>query len=74
MIGLIESKRNHFSILTTQLEGVSPLHSLNRGYAFVTNKDGQNIKSVKKIKKGTSLETKLSDGSFISRVEKINSD
>jgi len=74
MIGLIESKRNHFSILTTQLEGVSPLHSLNRGYALVTNKDGQNIKSVKKIKKGTSLETKLSDGSFISRVEKINSD
>ena len=74
MNGLIESKRNSFSVMTAQLEGASPLQSLSRGYALVTNEDGQNIKSVKKIKTGASVKTKLSDGSFISRVEKINSD
>ena len=74
IIGLIESKRNHFSVMTAQLEGASPLQSLSRGYALVTNEDGRNIKSVKKIKTGASVKTKLSDGSFISRVEKIDSD
>ena len=74
MIGLIESKRNHFSVMTAQLEGASPLQSLSRGYALVTNEDGRNIKSIKKIKTGASVKTKLSDGSFISRVEKIDSD
>lgn len=74
MIGLIESKRNRFSVMTAQLEGASPLQSLSRGYALVTNEDGRNIKSVKKIKTGASVKTKLSDGSFISRVEKIDSD
>ena len=48
IIGLIESKRNHFSVMTAQLEGASPLQSLSRGYALVTNEDGRNIKSVKK--------------------------
>ena len=74
MIALIESKRNRFSVMTAQLEGASPLQSLSRGYALVTNEDGRNIKSVKKIKTGASVKTKLSDGSFISRVEKIDSD
>ena len=74
MIVLIESKRNHFSVMTAQLEGASPLQSLSRGYALVTNEDGRNIKSIKKIKTGASVKTKLSDGSFISRVEKIDSD
>ena len=74
IIGLIESKRNRFSVMTAQLEGASPLQSLSRGYALVTNEDGRNIKSVKKIKTGASVKTKLSDGSFISRVEKIDSD
>ena len=74
IIGLIESKRNRFSVMTAQLEGASPLQSLSRGYALVTNEDGRNIKSVKKIKSGASVKTKLSDGSFVSRVEKIDSD
>ena len=74
IIGLIESKRNRFSVMTAQFEGASPLQSLSRGYALVTNEDGRNIKSVKKIKTGASVKTKLSDGSFVSRVEKIDSD
>ena len=70
----IERKRNRFSILTTQLESASPLQLLNRGYAVVTNKDGQSIKTVKDIKAGVTVRTKLSDGSFLSNVEKVETD
>ena len=70
----IERKRNRFSILTTQLESASPLQLLNRGYAVVTNEGGQSIKTVKDIKTGVTVKTKLSDGSFLSNVEKVETD
>ena len=74
MTGAIERKSNQFSILATQLEGASPLQLLSRGYAVVTNEDDQNIKTVKDIKAGTTVRTKLSDGSFVSNVEKVETD
>ena len=74
MTGTIERKSNRFSILATQLEGASPLQLLSRGYAVVTNEDDQNIKTVKDIKAGTTVRTKLSDGSFVSNVEKVETD
>ena len=74
MTGAIERKSNRFSILATQLEGASPLQLLSRGYAVVTNEDDQNIKTVKDIKAGTTVRTKLSDGSFVSNVEKVETD
>jgi exodeoxyribonuclease VII large subunit len=74
MTGSIERKSNQFSILATQLEGASPLQLLSRGYAVVTNEDDQNIKTVKDIKAGTTVRTKLSDGSFVSNVEKVETD
>ena len=74
MMALIGNKKNQFNLLTAQLDGASPLQALNRGYALITTEDDRSIKSVKKIKKGASVKTKLSDGSFISKVEKIDSD
>ena len=74
MAGLIEYKKNQFTLLTAQLDGASPLQALNRGYALITTEDDRSIKSVKKIKKGACVKTKLSDGFFISKVEKIDSD
>ena len=74
LMGIIESKKNRFSILTTQLESASPLQLLNRGYAVVTTKDDKSIKSIRNISPGASVKTKLSDGSFMSKVEKIDKD
>ena len=74
MTALIGNKKNQFNLLTAQLDGASPLQALNRGYALITTEDDRSIKSVKKIKKGVSVKTKLSDGFFISKVEKIDSD
>ena len=74
MMALIGNKKNQFNLLTAQLDGASPLQALNRGYALITTEDDRSIKSVKKIKKGASVKTKLSDGFFISKVEKIDSD
>ena len=74
MMALIGNKKNQFNLLTAQLDGASPLQALNRGYALITTEDDRSIKSVKKIKKGAAVKTKLSDGFFISKVEKIDSD
>ena len=74
LMGIIESKKNRFSILTTQLESASPLQLLNRGYAVVTTKDDKSIKSIRNISPGASVKTKLSDGSFVSKVERIDKD
>lgn len=74
LMGIIESKKNRFSILTTQLESASPLQLLNRGYAVVTTKDDKSIKSIRNISPGASVKTKLSDGSFMSKVERIDKD
>ena len=74
MTALIGNKKNQFNLLTAQLDGASPLQALNRGYALITTEDDRSIKSVRKIKKGSSVKTKLSDGFFISKVEKIDSD
>ncbi len=74
MMALIGNKKNQFNLLTAQLDGASPLQALNRGYALITTEDDRSIKSVRKIKKGSSVKTKLSDGFFISKVEKIDSD
>ena len=74
MTALIGNKKNQFNLLTAQLDGASPLQALNRGYALITTEDDRSIKSVKKIKKGASVKTKLSVGFFISKVEKIDSD
>ncbi len=52
LMGIIESKKNRFSILTTQLESASPLQLLNRGYAVVTTKDDKSIKSIRNISPG----------------------
>ena len=74
MTALIGNKKNQFNLLTAQLDGASPLQALNRGYALITTEDDRSIKSVKKIKKGASVKTILSDGFFISKVERIDSD
>lgn len=57
------------------LHSVSPLATLNRGYALVTDADsGQIIRSTKQLKNGSKLRTRLAHGQFTSRVEKLLDD
>jgi exodeoxyribonuclease VII large subunit len=57
------------------LHTVSPLATLNRGYALVIQQpSGQIIRSTEQLKPGDSVETRLAQGRFISQISSIDRD
>jgi exodeoxyribonuclease VII large subunit len=55
------------------LHAVSPLATLNRGYALVIHQpSGQIIRSTQQLKPGDMVETRLAEGRFSSQIKKIN--
>ncbi len=73
--GISLSQRNFTNQLTKfkrNLEILSPLSILDRGYAIVTNKNGKAIKSFKEVTKDELLRTRLSQGSIDVSVQDTN--
>lgn len=54
-----------------KLNTVSPLATLQRGYAIVTNADGHVVTDAAELKNGEVIETRLSRGSLQARVEQV---
>ncbi len=61
--------RARWQALDARLHSLSPLGVLDRGYALVLNELGTVIRSTAQVAAGDRITTRLSDGSFISRVE-----
>jgi exodeoxyribonuclease VII large subunit len=57
--------------LAARLRTLSPLAVLDRGYALVLDGEGRLVKSASQLTRGDALMTRLSDGSFTSRVDAI---
>jgi len=56
------------------LHAVSPLATLNRGYALVIHQpSGQIIRSTEQLKPGDTVETRVAQGRFTSQVKDIDS-
>ena len=72
MKNLIDKKKLMLESITTNLNAISPLAVLDRGYAIVMNENGQALKSSKDIKVGDTVTTRLGDGGFTSNVSKKN--
>jgi exodeoxyribonuclease VII large subunit len=68
---LIESSGAKLNALDARLHTLSPLAVLDRGYALVLSREGTLIRSAAQLSPGENLTTRLSDGSFTSRVETI---
>ena len=66
---MMEASRARLHALDAQLNSLSPLAVLDRGYALVLNAQGGLVRSVQQVAPGDSVRTRLSDGSFTSRVE-----
>lgn len=66
-------RKDYLALLEKRCELVHPLNILKRGYSM-TLQDGKALTSVKSMKKGGIMETRLLDGSILSKAEKINSD
>ncbi|NDG83504.1 MAG: exodeoxyribonuclease VII large subunit [Proteobacteria bacterium] len=59
---LIERKKTRLERLVTQLNALSPLNVLSRGYALVQQESGKVIRSAKEVKSGDALKLRFSDG------------
>lgn len=68
-----EMFKNRLSLGLSRLEALSPLKVLARGYSVSSLLPSKMvIKSVKDVKAGDSLQTRLKDGLIISNIEKID--
>lgn len=67
----MNSAKQRFSICYSQLEAVSPLATLARGYSVTSAPDGTALKKTKQVKVGDVLKTRLSDGWVESSVNSV---
>ena len=70
---IVPERRRMLQDLARTLNAVSPLPTLDRGYAIVTDaQSGTAISSVTNVNPNQALLTQLSDGQVISTVDKVN--
>lgn len=69
----LSQTKQRFGTALAQLEAVSPLATLARGYSVTTAEDGKVLKKTKQVKSGDTLTTRLDDGWVESQVTGIKS-
>lgn len=67
----LKDKRNSFSKTVQQLDDYSPLKTLERGFVYTTDANGNTVSSVKQVKKQESLNLHFKDGQVEATVTKI---
>ncbi len=71
MQGLLKQNQLKLSGLAATLNSVSPLATLDRGYAIVQDQTGKVIQDIDHVAMDNSVETRLANGRFISRVTQV---
>jgi exodeoxyribonuclease VII large subunit len=66
---LLTQKKSQLSNVARTLNVISPLQTLERGYSITLDNNGVPILSIKKIKPGDTIETRLHNGRIISQVK-----
>lgn len=61
--------RAEAALVTSRLNDLSPLHTLERGWSIVTDETGSVVKSVSQVKSGDRVTFQLIDGAVSARVE-----
>ena len=59
---LLVQKKHELELLVQNLNNLSPLNIMIRGYSIVTDRSKKIIKSVEKLKQGDNVEIRLTDG------------
>jgi exodeoxyribonuclease VII large subunit len=67
----LAARRSAWTNLRGQLQSLSPLAVLNRGYALVQDANGKVVRSVVQVASGETVQTRLNDGSFTSNITAI---
>jgi exodeoxyribonuclease VII large subunit len=70
---IVPERQQKLSELARTLNAVSPLPTLDRGYAILARNDGESlITSIRDVKQGQTLSAQLSDGRIYAEVERVN--
>lgn len=64
----LQQKQLKLALLSEKIDTLSPLKTLERGYAIITREDGSVVQSVKAISIGDVIGTQLADGQLVSVV------
>jgi len=67
----VANRRGAYNTARGQLQSLSPLAVLERGYALVQDEDGAVVRSVTQLTASQALNTRIRDGSFSSTVASI---
>ena len=71
MNSALEERRHKLAIYIEKMKGLSPLQKLNQGYAYVTDKSGRTVRSIKDTKQGEVLDVYVTDGRVRTQVMDI---
>lgn len=64
-------QRHRLELLLSRFQGLSPLNKLNQGFSYVTDPEGNAIKSVSRIKAGDMLTINVTDGEISAEVVSV---
>lgn len=65
---ILDNRRNRLLLCLERLKGLSPLEKLSSGYAYVTNENGENIRSVSQAVPGENVWIQVTDGQIGARI------
>ena len=67
----LENTKHRLAVSAANLEQLSPLKSLARGYSYTTDAEGRNINSVEGIKPKDMINVRVKDGTIVAGVKEI---
>lgn len=67
----LKNKRSDFSKIAQQLDDYNPLKTLERGFVYTTNEEGETVSSVDQIKKDDHLNLHFKDGEVTAAVTEV---
>ncbi len=64
----VEERHNRLALISSRLDGVSPLLKLSQGYSYTENEDGDCVNSVDKVSGGDHIAVYVKDGRIDAQV------
>jgi exodeoxyribonuclease VII large subunit len=71
MLRFLEQRRGHLQMLARNLENISPLQTLQRGYSITRTPDGKLISTSSQVKAGDDIISTLATGQIVSTIKEI---
>lgn len=66
----VAAARHQLELYVEELKGLSPLYKLKSGYSYVTDREGNNLRSARDIKEGQELVMHLQDGQVFATADR----